>query len=109
MTPGTGLSNAIAMVTGAVKQEFFPDGREFQLVEHHPDSLSSNADPVFEFVEFSIAEGDEIPITRPQRRPRDRRRRCWPPGSAFCRLIDGDLRTPHWSEIADIDGSSAAP
>ena len=49
---GTSITNAVEMVAAAIKQKLFPEGREFELIEHYPGSLRDGSKPSFTRVRF---------------------------------------------------------
>jgi hypothetical protein len=59
--PGTTTTNAIEMVASAIQSEFFSHGREFELVEHWPDTIDSQGTPVFARVHFEHRSIQEDP------------------------------------------------
>jgi|SRR5271165_2578430 len=59
--PGTKITNGAPLVARAVEREFFLEGREFLLVEHHPASLFDGARHEFELVhELHRSEIEDI-------------------------------------------------
>lgn len=103
--PGTSITNAIEMVAAAVQRSEFSNGREFQLVEHYPDTINRRGTPTYALIHFdhrAIHErpddpsnyagaivilgedpGEEIMVSR---------------GAE----IEGDFRDPRWEPIRDI-------
>src|SRR5689334_20850739 len=59
--PGTSITNAIETVAQAVRLAFFADGREFTLIEHHPDQANGAMPPSFALVTFGHASHDDPP------------------------------------------------
>lgn len=45
--PGTSITNAIEMVAAAVQRSEFPEGREFNLIEHYPDTVDRRGSPTY--------------------------------------------------------------
>jgi hypothetical protein len=101
--PGTSITNAIETVAAAIQENILTDGREFELIEHYPGSLSDRDTPSFSRVRFahrSIEENPDDPthyagtillidgedIHAAQGRP-----------------IEGDFRDPKLEPIADIE------
>jgi hypothetical protein len=101
--PGTSTMNAIEMVAAAIQANLFPDGREFELVEHFPGSLGGRFGPSFARVRFAhrsidenpedathyagtlmVIGGDEVHVT-------------------LGHPIQGDFRDPSWEPITDIE------
>jgi hypothetical protein len=101
--PGTKISNGIEMVAHAVKQEFFPDGREFLLVEHHPGLLLDGGKPTFQLVHLSHADS----TGRPQELGASAGILvlCDDDGNqaVIGRSLVGNFRDPSWSTIASIE------
>ncbi len=100
--PGTSVTNAIEMVAAAIQTAIFPNGREFELIEHCSSSLSDDQ-PDFSRVRFEHRSVDE--------NPEDPSNYA---GSivvidgddvheARGRPIEGDFRDPSWTKIADIE------
>jgi hypothetical protein len=95
--PGSSVTGAIEMVAAAGAEGIFPDGREFELIEHYPDSLDDSSKPSFERVSFVHADPDEDPPcagTVVVTDGYEAVRRVSPPG---------DFRSPSWEPIADIE------
>jgi hypothetical protein len=101
--PGTSTTNAIEMVAAAVEDACFPDGREFELIEHHPSSIAGDGSPSFGRVRFRHRSIDEDPsdpshyagtILSVESDGFD-----FEPGEP----IRGDFRDPSWELIADIE------
>ena len=101
--PGTSTTNAIEMVAAAVQCACFEDGREFELIEHHPSSLAGHGSPSFCRVRFRHRGIDEDPndlshyagtIVSIEIDGLDVE-----PGEP----IGGDFRDPRWEPIADIE------
>lgn len=101
--PGTSTMNAIEMVAAAIQANVFPDGREFELIEHFPGSLGGRVGPSFSRVHFAhrsidedpgdathyagtlvLVGGDEVHV-------------------AHGHPIQGDFRDPSWEPITDIE------
>lgn len=102
--PGTSVTNAIEMIAGAIQAEFFADGREFQMVEHWPDTIDGRGIPTFALVHFRhrgieedpgdpshyagtsvVVEGESAVVHHGD-------------------PIRGDFRGPRWEPISDIAG-----
>jgi hypothetical protein len=99
--PGTSITNAIEMVAAAVQRSEFSDGREFQLVEHYPDTLNRRGTPTYSLIHFHhhstrecpgdshnyagtvVIVGDELTVSQGAQ-------------------IEGDFRSPRWEPIQDI-------
>jgi len=101
--PGTSTTNAIEMVAAAVQGECFADGREFELIEHHPSSIAGDGSPSFCRVRFRHRDIDEDPsdpshyagtIVSIEPDGLD-----FEPGEP----VRGDFRDPSWEPIADIE------
>jgi hypothetical protein len=57
--PGTSITRVIETVAAAIKERYFKDGREFELIEHYPDTISGRAEPTFQRVHFTHADTGE--------------------------------------------------
>lgn len=101
--PGTSTTNAIEMVAAAVQGACFADGREFELIEHHPSSIACHGSPTFGHVRFRHRPIEEDPgdpshyagtILSIERDGLD---------VESGEPIRGDFRDPSWELIADIE------
>lgn len=113
--PGSSITNSISMLAAAVQRSQFADGREFRLIEHHPNTIDGLSTPTYALVHFA-------------RRPIDRRtlpsahytRTVVPLGedttttavaavSHGATAIDGDFREPRWEPVEDIEELLGCP
>jgi hypothetical protein len=101
--PGTSTTNAIEMVAAAVQGACFADGREFELIEHHPSSITGHGSPSFCRVRFRHRDIEED--------PNDRSHYAGTVVSIEPDSLDiepgepirGDFRDPSWEPVADIE------
>ncbi len=101
--PATSITNAIEMVAAQIQANVLSDGREFELIEHYPASLTDEHTPTFSRVRFAhrsidedpddpthyagtllMIDGEKTHVTRG-------------------RPIRGDFRDPSWESIDDIE------
>ena len=59
--PGTSITNAIEMVAAAVQRSQFPEGREFKLIEHYPDTIDRRGTPTYALIHFEHRATHERP------------------------------------------------
>ena len=59
--PGTSITNAIEMVATAVQRSQFPEGREFNLIEHYPDTIDRRGTPTYALIHFEHRATHERP------------------------------------------------
>jgi hypothetical protein len=107
--PGSSLTNAITMLAAAVQHSQFADGREFRLIEHHPDTVDGLGTSTYALVHFAHRTIDRRPDES-----RDHARTIVPLGedtataavaaiSHDTAVIDGDFREPRWEPVEDIE------
>ncbi len=106
--PGTKISHGIEMVAQAIRREFFPEGREFVLIEHHPQ-LFDERQPTFQLVHLCHASDEEpsgnrgasagIAVLDDGRFGK----------AAHGRRLQGDVRDPSWSRIPDVTELTGCP
>ncbi len=104
--PGTSITNAIEMVAAAVQRSQFPEGREFRLIEHYPDTINRRGTPTYALIHFEHRATHERPndssnhagqIVVISDDPADE------PAVARGKEIEGDFRDPRWQPIHDIE------
>ncbi len=104
--PGTSITNAIEMVAAAVQRSQFPEGREFKLIEHCPDTIDRRGTPTYALIHFEHRATHE--------RPNDPSNHAGQivvigddpaeePAVARGKEIEGDFRDPRWQPIHDIE------
>jgi hypothetical protein len=109
--PGTPITNAITTLAAAIQHSQFPDGREFHLIEHHPDTLDRRAIPTYALVHFAHRAVDPRAIDE---HPLDGAHHAGTvvvPGENIATatagsrdaVIASDFREPHWEHVEDIE------
>lgn len=104
--PGTSITNAIEMVAAAVQRSQFPEGREFNLIEHYPDTIDRRGTPTYALIHFEHRATHERPndpnnyagqIVVISNDPAEE------PTVTHGNEIEGDFRNPRWQPIHDIE------
>jgi hypothetical protein len=111
--PGTPITHSITMLAASIQHSQFPDGREFRLIEHHPNTLDGRGIHTYALVHFEHRAVDERPLDATHH-----------PGAVVVlgedtatatatataatsvsrgAAIDGDFREPRWEPVQDIE------
>jgi hypothetical protein len=103
--PGTSITNAITMLAAAVQHSQFPDGREFRLIEHYPNTVDERGTPTYALVHFNHRSIDPRSDD-----PQDYAGTILILGEDTATAavshgtpIDGDFREPRWEPVEDIE------
>jgi hypothetical protein len=101
--PGGTTTTAIEMVAAAIQASVFADGREFELIEHYPDSLEDASSPSFSRVRFAHRSIDEDPDDPTHYAGTLLLIDGEDVHAAEGTPIEGDFRDPSWEPITDIE------
>jgi hypothetical protein len=77
--PSTSIALVIELVAAAMQRSEFPDGREFNLIEHYRGAIDGRPAPTYSLVHFDHHPLQESPD------------------------IEGEFRHPRWAPIDDVE------